>query len=228
MDGGPAGVGRGLGHDQLGCAHLLGDAADAVADVMHRRCVLGETPCSAGVAERLLCDADVTGSHLLRDDGWQPRVTHHRGPPRRRAALVVRDGGCSRVGATPCRTAGKRTSRTGAPVPQPPPRRPRGRLPAVANARGTRPRPGPRRRGRGRGGGGPSSGRQPGGGRPGGLPRRGSAGEGGRHHHVGAEAVGDEALAVGHLGEVGQAFGRWGGSRPVSASVITRGGARCG
>ncbi len=79
---------------------LLGDAADEVADVNHRRCVLGETTVlGRSVAERLLCSADVT--NVLMYFGLDGVATplgvalERREPtPAQRAALVARDGGC--------------------------------------------------------------------------------------------------------------------------------------
>lgn len=79
---------------------LLGDAADAVADVNRRRCVLGETTVlGRSVAERLLCSADVT--NVLVYFGLDGVATplgvalERREPtPAQRAALVARDGGC--------------------------------------------------------------------------------------------------------------------------------------
>jgi hypothetical protein len=67
---------------------------------MHRRCVLGDhTVLGRYVAERLLCDADVTEvlTYFGIDGVAQPLgVTHHRRrpSPAERAALVVRDGSC--------------------------------------------------------------------------------------------------------------------------------------
>lgn len=80
--------------------HLLGDAADGVADVLRRRCVLGEEHVlGRSVAERLLCSADVTEvlAYFGADGTTQPLgVVHHRRlpTPAERAALVARDGGC--------------------------------------------------------------------------------------------------------------------------------------
>ena len=79
---------------------LLGDVADEVADVNHRRCVLGDTTVLCRpVAERLLCSADVT--NVLMYFGLDGVATplgvalERREPtPAQRAALVARDGGC--------------------------------------------------------------------------------------------------------------------------------------
>lgn len=79
---------------------LLGDAADEVADVNHRRCVLGDTTVlGRSVAERLLCSADVTNVliHFGLDGIATPLgVALERREPTaaQRAALVARDGGC--------------------------------------------------------------------------------------------------------------------------------------
>ncbi len=156
--------------------HLLGDAADGVADVLRRRCVLGEEHVlGRSVAERLLCSADVTEvlTYFGADGTTQPLgVTHHRRrpTPAERAALVARDGGCVFPGCdVPATWAdahhtvpyelGKtdRAARAGAAVSQPPPRRPRGRLPAVAHPRGARARARPRWPPAPRGGAGPQA-----------------------------------------------------------------------
>ncbi|MBX3287453.1 MAG: HNH endonuclease [Actinobacteria bacterium] len=91
---------------------LLGEAADEVADLLHRRCVLGEDhSLSRSVAERLLCDADVTDvvMHLGLNGRKTPLgVVHTQRYPtaKERAALVARDGGCVFPGCdTPARWA---------------------------------------------------------------------------------------------------------------------------
>ncbi|MEZ5177204.1 MAG: HNH endonuclease signature motif containing protein [Acidimicrobiales bacterium] len=93
-------------------ADLLGKAADDVADALHRRCVLGEDHVlGRKVAERLLCDADLTEVlvHFGADGRTTPLgVVHTRRcpTPAERAALVVRDGGCVFPGCdTPARWA---------------------------------------------------------------------------------------------------------------------------
>ncbi len=80
--------------------HLLGDAAHAVADALRRRCVLGDhTTLDRLVAERLLCDADVTEilTYFGLDGTTHPLgVTHQRRRPTRaeRAAIEARDRSC--------------------------------------------------------------------------------------------------------------------------------------
>jgi hypothetical protein len=80
--------------------HLLGHAADGVADVLRHRCVLGEEHVlGRSIAERLLCSADVTEvlTYFGADGTTQPLgVVHHRRhpTPAERVALVARDGGC--------------------------------------------------------------------------------------------------------------------------------------
>jgi hypothetical protein len=81
-------------------ADLLGVAADDVADALHRRCVLGDDHVlGRKVAERLLCDADLTEviTYFGLDGKQTPLgVVHSKRYPTaaERAALVVRDGGC--------------------------------------------------------------------------------------------------------------------------------------
>jgi len=93
-------------HVSCDAKDLLGSAAEEVADIVNRRCHLDDgTVLGRSVAERLLCDADVTEvlTYFGIDGTRLPLgVVHHRRRPTRRErdALRERDRGCVFPGCT--------------------------------------------------------------------------------------------------------------------------------